>query len=140
MAAQESLLGPISPSRPKLGPTKNIIIYSTFLFAIYLLIKEDPVCDQPLVAWMLLLFAEIVGEILGEVLKCFSETAQQAYILKRCFLPMGFGGLWVWGHWPVYASEVCDATLWSFVFWFELLVDIGLGVIALGCCHCLATF
>jgi len=31
----------------------------------------------------------------------------------------------------VYESEVCEETLWRFAFWFELLVDIGIGVVVL---------
>ena len=54
MAAQglcEPLLSYSSTSRPK-SNTAKILINSIALIVIYYLIKEDPVCDQPLVLWM----------------------------------------------------------------------------------------
>ena len=67
MAAQEPLLAS-SPSRPESSSSK-IFWNSIALIVIYYLIKEDPVCDQPLVLWMKFFSAVLAFDALKEVLK-----------------------------------------------------------------------
>jgi len=129
MATLEPLLAFLSPSRPQFNSTRTII-NSIVLLAIYFLIKDNPVCDQPLVLWMKFLFAVLTLDVLVEVLKFGLRTTPLTQVLRALNGLVGVG-VWVCGHWPVYESEVCDVTLWKVAFGFELLVDILTGIVVL---------
>jgi len=45
--------------------------------------------------------------------------------------------LWLYGHFPVYSSEVCDESLWYFVFIIVTLLDVVLGVVVILLCAAL---
>lgn len=135
MASQglsEPLLARPKPSKP-IGSVATVCLNTLLLIVVYLLIKENPVCDQPLILWMQWLFTVLAGGVLVEMLKCRSETTTLALGLRVLLILAGLG-MWVWGHWPVYESEMCEEALWSFVFGFELVVDVGVGLGVLVCC------
>ena len=130
--------------RPLLGHAKVInprvlsagsIFANTIVIAIaYLVIKDNPTCDQPLI----LLTDWIIAVSLIGVIADLLKIVLGKNMLSSTMQGLGgvvFLGVWAWGHWPVYESEACDGSLWYFAFIVTLLGDIGVALgILIVCC------
>lgn len=137
MSVQDDLREPLVP-KATFANSKLVMLVSFFLhlamagFAYYI-IKDDPQCDQPLVLWTKwIIVTTLIGGALQLVKLVLGLDALVACL--QGLVGAVSGVVWVWGHWPVYESEVCDEALWNFVFVIETLGDIGVVVMLVVVC------
>ena len=111
----------------------NILLSAVLLIIAYLIIKDDPDCDKPLIGWTQLLIAMEVGTIAMELLRQKLGNGN-AVGWVGCLIALVGVFLWGYGHFPVYSSEVCNEPLWNFVFIVITVLDGVLGLVVLFIC------
>ena len=78
----------------------------------YYFIQDDPVCDESLVLWTQF----IIGLVIISGAVQLMSPQMDSTVLFAAQVAVGRIGLWIWGQWLVYGSEVCDEGLWYFAF------------------------
>ena len=121
----------ISPA-PPVHPSQKLSGFSIFLSLCLLtiaafLLSNDPFCDTSLLLWIQLFLALEALNVLLEVLRCWLGTHKYLTWLGYSVAVFGLG-VWVWGHFPVYNSEVCDPEVWWFVWVIQTVIDVVAGV------------
>lgn len=111
----------------------NILLSVALLTVAYLIIKDDPDCDKPLVTWTQMLIAMEVGTIAMELLRLKLGNGDVVWWVGYLIGLVGVF-LWSYGHFPVYSSEVCNESLWNFVFIVVTVLDGVLGLVVLFIC------
>ena len=143
MSRVDSQTEPLIPSASDSDPPKvstslsfiNLLLSAVLLILAYLLIKDQPDCDQPLILWTWVLISLELATIAMESLRLLGKEEVVSYF---GYVIGGMGlFLWLYGHFPVYSSEVCDESLWYFVFIIVTLLDVVLGVVVILLCAAL---
>jgi len=127
MATQElraSLLGKGKAKPTLIVSVVNILVHASIVVIAFLLIKDDPKCDQPLATWVQCVIAISIAGIVVELLKmtmgASTLTGSAMIVLGVCVIV-----LWGSGHWYLYQSVACDDALWYFTFILILLADVA---------------
>ena len=127
MASQElraSLLGQGRAKPSLIVSVVNILVYASIVVIAFLLTKDDPECDQPLVTWAHLVIAISIAGIVVEGVKmtmgASKLTGYAMVVLGVCVIVLL--GLM---HWYWYKSVACDEALWYFALILMLLADVA---------------
>jgi hypothetical protein len=130
---EQPLLGQPKAGNSIILSAASIIINVTIIVIAYMVIKDDPICDQSLITWTKWIIGVTVGAVVVELLK-MAVGKNGFAICMQSLLGLVFLVVWIWGHWPVFESETCDESLWNFAFVMTLLGDIGVGIGVLAVC------
>lgn len=136
---EQPLLGQPKAGNAIVLSAASIIINVAIIVIAYMVIKDDPICDQPLITWTKWIIGVTIGTVVVELLK-MAVGKNGFAICMQGLLALVFLVVWIWGHWPVFESETCDESLWNFAFVMTLLGDIGVGIGLLAICCLLICF
>ena len=124
---------PVAPPFPLLPNVLNILLIVSFV----LILQLKPDCDQPLSTWFLCLICIQVVWLCLEILFCVFQCDGGSQAMCLAVLGVALGGVWAYGHFPVYQSMRCDAVLWYAAFTLVTVGDVvvfgGLIVVVVLC-------
>jgi len=116
----------------------HLLLSATLLTLPYILIESQPDCDQPLILWTWVFISLELATFVWKSLKCCIHVDSEVVSWSGYMIGGMILFLWLYGHFPVYSSEVCDESLWYFVFIIVTLMDVVLGVVVILLCGSLA--
>lgn len=137
MSKVEPLLGRVSDSDSLKVSTSlscaNLLLSVLLIALAYLIIKDQPDCDKPLIRWTWVLISLEIATIVMESVRITTGNGAVVFWLG-CVIGGAGLLLWGYGHWPVHSSQVCDESLWYFVFIIVTIIDVVVGLVVLLVC------
>ena len=124
----EALLPTSKAAKERLLSVLTIVGHLVFLSLALYVIQAKPKCDTSLVLWVKWVSGLVMSDVVLELIKV--TVGKNAIVLAlRAFQGQVALVLWIYGHWPVYQSQTCEAFLWYFAWILEVSVDVGVGLV-----------